>query len=492
MAVNEAAALPARQGARVLVIRNAFLLVLAQVLVTPLSVLVNAVAGRTLGPVVYGRMYLALSYTAFAFLFVEWGQVATLAGKVAVNRERAGELLGSGLLWRIVVAAGFFIVLPLVCFLAGYDSDFIIVVVLSLLAATLLTLSAACQDVFRGFERTDFAAATYVAWQVLTATAVISTLALGGGLRGMLIAQVLCGVAGLVFIVKMLPRMQVPKLTVNTATLKELFFSGQSFLAFGIVLALQPMIDAAMLSKFASAESIGWHAAARKLIGILVFPAAALSLAAYPTLCRLYAEDRAVYQKTAADAIHLVTLVVLPVALGCALFPDIGVSIFSETTYGPAEDNLRILSVFILMVYFSVVLGSCITSSGRQVAWTIVQFACVVVSAACDPWLILWFQAHTGNGGLGVCVATTGSEVLMMVGGLYLLPKGILNRAMLRDLGKAVLAGAIMVLVALSFTAFNTVVRAALAVMAYVVCLWLTGALNVEELRAQLGGLRKA
>jgi Na+-driven multidrug efflux pump len=49
-----------------------------------------------------------------------------------------------------------------------------------------------------------------------------------------------------------------------------------------------------------------------------------------------------------------------------------------------------------------------------------IQFASVIVSAACDPPLIIWFQAHTGNGGLGVCVATVGSEVLMLAGGLYL------------------------------------------------------------------------
>ncbi len=184
-----------------------------------------------------------------------------------------------------------------------------------------------------------------------------------------------------------------------------------------------------------------WHAAARKLIGILVYPAAALGVAAYPTLCRLYTDNLAAFRKTAADSMHLVTIVVVPVALGCALFPQIGIEIFSATAYGPAQNNLRILALFLLLVYFSVIMGTCITSSGRQVPWTIVQFASVVISAACDPPLIIWFQAHTGNGGLGVCVATVGSEVLMLAGGLYLLPKGILGRAMLRDFGKALLAG---------------------------------------------------
>jgi O-antigen/teichoic acid export membrane protein len=491
MAADEASALPAPGAARTPVIRNALLLVVAQALVAPITVLINAVAGRTLGPVVYGRMYLAVSFTTFAFLFVEWGQGISLAGKVAVHRERAGEYLGSALVWRICAALGMLILLPLVCLLVGYDRDFIVILGLSLLSAALVTISGACQDVFRGFERTDFAAASYVGWQMIIAIATICTVLLGGGLRGLLIAQVVCAAAGIVFILKMLPRMRVPKLQVRAATIRELFLSGQAFLVFGIVLALQPMIDAAMLSRFATADAMGWHAAARKLIGILVYPAAALGIAAYPTLCRLYAQDLASFRKTATDSIHLMTIVVVPVALGCALFPQIGIGIFSETAYGPAESNLRILSVFVLLVYFSVIMGAGITSSGRQIAWTIVQFGSVIVSAACDPPLIIWFQAHTGNGGLGVCVATVGSEVLMLAGGLYLLPKGILSRVVLRDFGKALLAGGVMVLVGLSLTALGVLTRAVLALTAYVACLWLSGALDPRELRSVVTALRR-
>jgi O-antigen/teichoic acid export membrane protein len=419
------------------------------------------------------------------------GQGTSLAGKVAMHRERAGEYLGSALLWRICAALTMLVLLPLVCFLAGYERDFIVILELSLLFAALLTISGACQDVFRGFERTDFAAASYVGWQMIIAVATIGALLLGGGLRGLLIAQIVCAAGGVVFILLMLPRMRVPQLQVRLATLRELFVSGQAFLAFGIVLALQPMIDAAMLSKFATTNAMGWYAVARRLTGILIYPAAALGVAAYPTLCRLYAQDLASFRKTATDSIHLMIIVAVPVAVGCALFPALGVAIFSEAGFGPAENNLRILSVFVLLVYFSVTLGAGITASGRQIGWTVVQFASVIVSAACDPPLIIWFQAHTGNGGLGVCVATVGSEVLMLAGGLYLLPKGILNRTLLRDLGKALLAGGVMVLVGLSLTALGVLTRAALAVIAYVACLWVSGALDARELRSVVTALRK-
>jgi Na+-driven multidrug efflux pump len=164
--------------------------------------------------------------------------------------------------------------------------------------------------------------------------------------------------------------------------------------------------------------------------------------------------------------------------------------IFSERSYGPAEDDLRVLAAYVLLVYFSMHLSTCLTSSGHQVAWTVVQGVCVIVSVVCDPPLILWFQAHTGNGSLGVCVASVVSEILMVGAGVYLLPTGILDKALLHKLGTALLAGAVMVLVA-RVLPLDSFARAIAAVLAYLGCLWLTGALQMHEIQSLLGLLRR-
>jgi O-antigen/teichoic acid export membrane protein len=408
------------------VFRNTSLLVIAQAIVTPISVLSNAIAARALGSANFGLLYQALTFSSFVFLFVEWGQSSVLTGRVARQRSAAGELLGSGISFRLAAALAALILVPAVCLLAGYDLQFLIVLELMMVLATFTSVSAACQDVFRGFERTDFAAGSYVGWQLLSAAVVIPTLLAGGGLRGMLIAQVSCAVLGMLFVLKMLPRMQVPKLSVRREVVVDLFRAGHPFILFGLVLLLQPVIDAAMLSKFAATDSMGWYAAARKLVGILIFPAAALVAALYPTLCRLHAEDADAYRKTAGDALFAVCVFVVPVALGCGLFPEVGVAIFGQQNFAPAADDLRILAPYVFLVYFSMAIGSCLVSAGRQNGWTLVQLGSVALSAALDPPLISWFQSHSGNGGLGVCTAAVISEVCMVCGGLWLLPKGIL------------------------------------------------------------------
>ncbi len=473
------------------VMHNAMLLLIAQIVVTPISVLLNAVAARHLGPTDFGQMYLATTIATFAFLFVEWGQAETLTGKVATQRERAGELLGSGLLFRVIAALAMSIVLPLVCWLFGYEPAFLVVLGLAILLATCVTIANAGQDVLRGYERTDFAAGSYVGWQVLTAAVAIPTLTLGGGLLSLMVAQVICGAIAAAFVFAMLPRMRVPRMGVRWETVKELVISGRPFLVFGLVMALQPLIDAALLSKFGSAEAMGWHAAARKLTGLLIYPASALIVALYPTLCRLHIEDPAGFRRATADALNVVTLGVVPIALGCALFPEIGVMIFSERSYGPAEDNLRVLAPFILLVYFSMPIGTCLAASGRAGIWAGVQFACVIVSAVAGPPLIIWFQANMDNGGLGVCVAAVLSEILMVAAGLYLLPSGILDRTLARRLGAAFVAGAAMAGVAWASSSINVYASAVLAVLAYAVVLPLCKAVTVTELRGAVAMLRK-
>jgi O-antigen/teichoic acid export membrane protein len=226
-------------------------------------------------------------------------------------------------------------------------------------------------------------------------------------------------------------------------------------------------------------------------VGVLTYPASALIMALYPTLCRLRSEDMGSFRRTAADALYAAAIFVAPVTLGCALFPELGVAIFGQRYYGPAEDDLRMLAPYIFLVYFSMPVGSCLASSGRQNAWTSLQFVCVMVSAALDPPLIRWFQATQGNGGLGVCVAAVVSEILMVTGGIALLPKGILANIPGRKIAAALLSAAVMILVALSLMALDALARATLAVLAYFLCLHLSGGVNLSQLRSFLGALRK-
>jgi O-antigen/teichoic acid export membrane protein len=472
------------------VLRNAIWLIGAQVLGAPLSMLINAVAGRYLGAADFGVLYLTTTYAGFALLFVEWGQYGALTGRIATERARAGELLGSAMVWRIAAALVVGAVVLGLCALAGYGHSFLLAMALMTAATFLASVGKAVQDAVRGFERMDFAALTYLGGQLLTAVVVISVLTLGFGLQGLLLGQILCAAIGVIFVFCMLPRLKIPRLSLRWNTVKQLFQDGRSFMIFALILQLQPVVDGAIMSRFATAEAIGWFAVSRKLMGALVFPAAAVGSALYPSLVRQFNGNLAGFRLTVHGAMRALCLAIFPLVIGCMLFPQVGVMIFSVQKFAPAEQNLRVLALWLFLLYVSIPLYTSIIASGRQRPWAAVQFGCVIISAVADPPLIGWFQAHWGNGGLGVCVANVISEVLMVAGAVLLVPKGVLDASMLRLLGKPALAGVAMAGVGLLVGRYNPIVGAMVAVASYAAVLWLIGELRGAQLRSLLASFR--
>src|SRR6266481_2317584 len=107
-----------------LVLRNTMLLVVGQVLGMPLSIVVNAVMARHLGPEDFGYIYLATTFATFGFLLGAWGQSGTLPAMVAKDRGQAGVLLGTGLAWRAASSLVVYGVMAVGCLILGYSTEF--------------------------------------------------------------------------------------------------------------------------------------------------------------------------------------------------------------------------------------------------------------------------------------------------------------------------------------------------------------------------------
>jgi len=464
------------------VFRNALILVGAQLAGTPLSILVNAMMGRYLGAEAFGYIFLASTLTRLGFLFVEWGHNGVLPAGIARDRSVAGELLGTSLAWRLCVAILVCSLLAGGSWLYGYGAEFQIVLALVSLQSLVGTLMAACQDATRGYERTDIAAAGQLGQQILVAIIVIPTLMLGGRLNATLVGQLaaLLFVAALVGIATR--RVGVGSLSVSRDAFSELFKKGSYFLSFGVAMALQATVDVILLEKFASAEVVGWQAAAQRLAGVLLIPATALVSALYPTLSRLYAEDRAGYADTLRRALRGTVVLAVPAAVGCGLYREVGIQLFSKKEFGPAHQNLIVFAFLLPLVYVSMPIGTALLAAGKQRAWAALQLICVAVSLGLDPFLIPWFQRRFQNGGVGVCVAGVISEVFMVGVGLSMTEKGVINRSFAAAAAKAILAGAVMIGAGLGMQRLSPFVAAPISLTLYFAFLWVIRGISQEEL----------
>ena len=85
-------------------------------------------------------------------------------------------------------------------------------------------------------------------------------------------------------------RLGAPPLRFSSETARELFTAGSPILAMTAAIAVQPYLDAIILSKLAPATVVGWFGAAKNILGTLMAPAVILGAAAYPRLARASAD----------------------------------------------------------------------------------------------------------------------------------------------------------------------------------------------------------
>lgn len=474
---------PDRSETARLVAKNTLWLAGGQIIGMPLGILTSALLARWLGAEDYGFYFLVTTMAGFAATFSEFGQGGAAQRAVARDREAAGTLLSSAIALRLGGYVLAHLALALAYWLLSYPPEVGIGLAIVAGQTLLFQFGQTAALAARAFERSELVARNMLILQLATLVAIVPALLLGGGLLGVLAAQL--GASALAAWVdwRLLARLGVQLRRVQATAVRLLFREGVGFLVLGGVVVLQWNINAVMLSKFAGPEVVGWYAAAQRLVGFLIFPCSAVIGSLYPTLCRLLAEDPDEALSTARSALGVMSWVVLPVSLGCALFPDIGIQIFSRESFEPAEDNLRISALVIFFLYFVMVLATYLNALGLQRVWALLQLGSVGISSVLNIVLIPVFQESTGNGGLGVVTATVASEAFLVFSALRLAPARLLNVSFFRSFGWAFLSAGAMAAVGLLLRPLVTSwVAAPISVLVYVGCLRVTGVLNPAAL----------
>jgi len=475
---------PAAEGgaprrASAVVARNMLALVFSQFITTPVSMVVNAVLARSLGAADFGIIYFANTTLLVAFLFVEWGS-QFLAGEVARHRDRAGELFGAAALQRLAFAAVVLLAIPRASSLLGYDERIRTVLLLCGARMAVGSIGTLCSAIFRGFEKLGWHARTAVFGNVLEAAVLVPTLLLGGRLRAALIAQLVAACVTTLVQIALLLQLGMGRPQWKPRMIPALLQGGLGFLLLDLVVRLQPYVDATFLSKLARPEALGWYSAASRIVGVLLFPVTTLSFAIYPTISRLWAEDRASYAALLRLALRAVAVIGVFAATGTALFADIPVNlIYGAERFGPAAAILRVLAIYVVLVYASILLGIAIAAAKRQLRYAVAQSLCVVVSVILDPILIPRFERLAGNGGLGVSASVVAAEVAMVAAGLILLPAGVVDRTLGTTLVRSLAAALGMGAVGLALRPFP-LAALPLSIAAYACILRALGGLDAQ------------
>ncbi|HLF14994.1 MAG TPA: flippase [Bacteroidota bacterium] len=397
---------------------------------------------RILGPERYGRIYLAEMVAAMFVVLVTYDGRFSIARRVSRNRAAAGEILVNSIGFRLGLWVFSLVGMLMFALAAGYSTPVVIILAIFGVEMVWNASRTVLSGSFLGFEVTTYTAIGAIVEKMFVSAVGITALFLGG--NEIVIAAVMTAGSLINFIITAgYFRRYVPRLPrFDRAKAWILMKEGFPFLLWTIFGVVYYRIDTVMLSLMTPEKVVGWYGVAYKFYDVLVFLPSIFTIAILPVLSKLYGKENMLLARTTQKGLDFILLTGIPISILCFYFsPDIIGFLFGIENYAPAVLNLRIFAAGLLLLYLDMVLATAIIACDKQKQLAIISFVAVLLNVGMNYLMIPYTQARMDNGGVGAAIATTITELFVLVCNLLILPKSIFEGSSLKVLWKSTAGG---------------------------------------------------
>lgn len=427
------------------VTRNVSAMMAGQVVTFALSFMLRVALGRYLGDDGYGKLTFALSIGAIFSTISGLGLAPLVAKEAARSSDRAGYYLANSVALRLFLGLPLYGLFCLIIALVKSDPEtrtLTYLVGFSLVLNLLVSMTGA---VFQAYEKMIYVTLGLIVEKLLTTVLSIALLDLGYGILAVGWVMIVAAAANLVVSCRLLRKVGPLSLSVGLGPLRSLLTAGMPFFIWAVFTTIYFRIDATMLSLMTSDAVTGWYGVAYTLYETLGFLPGILKTVLLPVLSRLFVEDRVHFRVTFRQAFYVFSLITPPIAFGTfALARTIVELIYPLDQFANSVVVLQVLGIGFIPLFYNIFLATAVIAVDKQRFWSYAAMACAAINPALNLFLIPYFQATTGNGGIGAAWATNLIEVFLFAVGLALTPPGLLGPREWRLAARTMLAGAVM------------------------------------------------
>jgi O-antigen/teichoic acid export membrane protein len=253
--------------------------------------------------------------------------------------------------------------------------------------------------------------------------------------------------------------------------------------------AAQPYLEAVILATLAPATAVGYFGAARNIVGTLLAPSVIMGTASYPRIARA-ARDMSALPGEVQTALRPLLWLAALGATGTFLFAETAVGLIYGSEFAPAATILKVYAPLLFLLFIDILLGNVLYAAGAVVGFAVVLAGKVIMSAGLSFVLVPAMQVRTGNGGIGIVLAVTLSELMVMCGAIVLLPRGTLTQGAAVDTARALGAGAVTALLFWVTPSLNPWLGIPLCIATFSVASWLLGLMHRRDLETLLAVFR--
>jgi O-antigen/teichoic acid export membrane protein len=452
------------------------------------ALLVRFAVPRHLGPLGFGDLSLAETFTAGFFVFAGLGVDTYTMREVVSRPDHVSEYFGGVQLLRTGLSLA--AMLLLLAVLVVRDKPASLILAAELWAATyaLMTLNGSFATLLQGTGKTER----------LAVANVIAKLAWGLGLfvclefadNDWLWMYVLPALLSELFrtwliypaasaAVRLHWRVDVP------ATRAVLLGSLPYYLG-TIAIALGGPLNFFVLELIKTDErELGWYGATLNLAALAMIFSPLFDWVLLPTLARARARSRERVDAILAYSLEALILGSIPLALIGALGADVFVDLALGPAYGPSTGAFRVLAIMCVFTYAAMILANGLIARGHPWSLTTLSLVNVLAAPLLSCALVPALHRVYGLGGeaAGAAIAMTLSEMIVVTLALLRLGRGLLTPRLVRAVLKCSIACVIVFAIDRKLEASLGRLRLLVDIICYVAIALASRAVDLREVR---------
>lgn len=482
-------------------LKNFSMVLTSQVTTLVLSVLGTVVIPRFLGAAVIGRLQLALSMWLLGGAVIGFGMDLAISKAVARDPKSIGRWVSTSLVAQLCLAIPVAIFIFSYAFIVGYSTQVIVLLAILGLGAFVESWNGLASAVLAGAERFGPASVAAVISRLVSVGGAVALLLMGFDVY----AVALIGGAGSVlsFIVQWRAAYRAwqdfdgvrPKRVRRGDVVAVLRECAPYFWIMFFMTAYQ-QVDIVVISLVVdNDEVLGWYSVYDRLAGTLMFVPTVFMTVVYPMLARLHDQrptdgrPSARQLMVARRSFRLMLVIAMPASLGLAVLARPIVELLYGEEFSNASEVIVVGAVTIAATYLSNVFSIVLISMDRQKAITYLLALNTFITIPLDIALVPYFDERINNGAVGGAVAYAITELIMLVGLIYLLPRGTLGRSSMSFALRVAGATALMVAVVSRFRDDVLPVPIAVGVAVYAVGVLIFRLVDADDREILVGAI---
>jgi len=470
------------------VVGNTLISVFGQFVTWTSTLLLTIAYGRFLGDVKFGELYFAITFVALIGIPMEFGFNQQITRDVAEDPEKAHACLWNTLLIKSILWMFLYAIILYLSWLLGYSPEQRSIVAIcgfTLLSASILNVFAA---VHYAFERTLYPAVGVILEKGLSA--IVGFILLKHGASVQVMALVLLGGSLLDAIWQALWffRLTGTHIVIRKTVLRNLVRSSIPFVLTGALGVIYYRIDTVLLSLMTSTAVVGWYGAGYRLFDTLVFiPNIIINFVMFPVFSKLSADfnSQSTLKMAVEKSMNLLVICAVPIA---ALFvvaaPNIIGFLYHRPEFANTVPVIQALAPGLVFLYINVLFFNIIVTTKGEKKVPILAAAALVFNLGLNLYLIPRYQQ------IGAAAVTSLTELLVLCGSFYFVPKYLLPKESFKVIVKVMMAALVMSLVVLLVRRLSILAILPIALLVYSGTAILLKTVPREDIHALISALR--